>query len=249
MKTNRLVLSVLVSFVIGLGVACAKQERVDLVNGVPPVSGSMASIARTLDEMSKLPEGERAAYLERTWPNLSRDVVYFLRRLGKITPDQKVRHVDFRFGSLENVRAESRDGNRYGYFRNQLVALVNVEGASKPMAVIVQCLNGTFATEDELGRLQQVGSHTPIEQFRIGYREGLIHHVDFPTAIHMAERFNLPLYRGRKMDAKHRITPAEARRLESTVDRLQVTVYVVEGDEFDLARMTFQPSPLRAKMS
>lgn len=226
--------------------ACAKQtEKVDLVKGVPPISTSMASIAPTLEALATMAPEERGRYLERTWPNLSRDILYFLRRMGKITPASTVSRVEFRYGSLDNVRAESRDGERFGYFRNQLIALIHLEGATKPIAVIVECLNGTFALPEELGRLQAVGSHTPREWFRIGYREGLIHHVDFPTAIALAEHFGLPLYKGRKIAEKHRITPAEARLLEPTTNRLQVTVYVVEGDEFDLQRMIFTPSPRR----
>lgn len=226
--------------------ACAKQpERVDLVNGIPPISRSMASISQTLEKMAAMKPEERGAYLERTWPHLSTDVVYYLRRLAKIGRDSKVSRVEFRYGSLENVSAESASGERFGFFRNQLVALVHVEGVPKPIAVLVQCMNGTFALPEEIGRLQQVGSHTPVERFWIGYREGLIHHVDFPTAIDLAQRFNLPLYRGRKIEERYRITPAEARQLEPTTDRIQVTVHVVEGDEFNLRTMTFTPSPRR----
>lgn len=111
----------------------------------------------------------------------------------------------------------------------------------------MQCLNGTFATPDQLRGLQAVGSHTPQEQFVIGPREGLIHHVDFPTAISLAERFDLPLYRGRYIGEAFRISPQAARALEGTTDRLQVTVYVVEGDRFDLAAPTFTPSPRRTR--
>ena len=234
-------------FVVAALIGCTKKENVDLVNGVPPVSNSMASISETLEEMARLPEAERGAYLERTWPNLSRDVTYFLRRRGKISPEATVSRVEFRYGSLENIGAESARGNRFGYIRDQLVALVSIEGVKEPIVVIVQCLNGTFATEEDLHRLQAVGSHTPIEQFTIGPREGLIHHVDFPTAIALAEAHRIPLYRGREMTERNRITPATARRLEPTTDRLQVTAYVVEGDRFDLAGGLFTPSPLRGR--
>ncbi|KKW48078.1 MAG: hypothetical protein UY99_C0014G0008 [Parcubacteria group bacterium GW2011_GWA1_59_11] len=231
---------------IGLAGACGK-KKVDLVNGVPPVSGSLASIAETLDRMAVLPPGERGAYLERTWPHLDEDVVYFLRRMDRIPQGSRVDRVEFRYGSLNDVRAESRDGERYGYFENQIVALVHVGGVREPIAVIVQCLNGTFALLEQLNALQPVGSHVPQERFAIGPREGLIHHVDFPTAIAIAERHALPLYRGRDIRESNRITPAEARQMESTTDRLQVTVYVVEGDRFDLASGTFPPSPRRGR--
>lgn len=200
-------------------------------------------MSRTLEKMAQIPESERGAYLERAWPNLPRSVTYFLRQHGKIAPNQTVGRIEFKYGSLKNVKAESRDGDRYGYFRDQLVAVVYLEGVRDPLKVIVQCLNGTFALEDDLKSLQAVGSHTPIEQFRIARGEGLIHHVDFPTAIALAERHNLPLYRGKKMEEAKKITPAQARELETETDRLQVTVRVFEGDRFDLARGTFTRSP------
>jgi hypothetical protein len=233
-------------FVLLVVTGCAA-KRVDVVNGVPPMSTSLAGIAPTLDDMANMSPQARGRYLEQNWPHLDEDVAYYLREMGKLSPETAVHRVEFRFGSLNNVRAESRDGERRGYFENQLIALVYPRGSRVPMSVIVQCLNGTFALPEELERLQAVGSHTPQERFTIGPREGLIHHVDFPVAIDLAERFNLPLYRGRSFNQRFRITSDQARRLESTTDRLQVTVYVVEGDRFDLVNMTFTPSPRRAR--
>ncbi len=240
------------TFLIGLGIALAAgiagwaflpgRENVDVVNGVPPVSRSMVSISETLATLATLPPAERGAYLERTWPHLAEDVVYFVRRQGKVPAGARVQRVEFYYGSLEGVSAESANGDRHGYFNNQLVALVSVEGVEKPVKVIVQCLNGTFALEEDLRRLQPIGSHTPIEQFVIGPREGLVHHVDFPTAIAIAEQHNLPLYRGQTITSRTRLTPAQARLLESQTDRLQVTVLVYEGDRFDLARGTYAPA-------
>lgn len=225
---------------------CSFFKGADLVKGVPPMSTSLAGIAPTLDEMARMSPERRGRYLEQNWPHLDEDVVYFLRQMGKLSPTTSVRRVEFRFGSLNDVVAESSEGQRRGYFEDQLVALVYTRGAREPIAVIVQCLNGTFALPKELRSLQAVGSHTPQEQFTIGPREGLIHHVDFPVAIDLAERFNLPLFRGRTLNQRFQISPDQARRLESTTDRLQVTVYVVEGDRFDLINMTFTPSPKRA---
>lgn len=236
---------------IGLGIALVvgiagwaflnRRENVDVVNGVSPVSRSMASIADTLAELQRLSPTERGAYLERTWPHLAEDVVYFVRRQGRIPTGARVQRVEFFYGSLENVGAESANGDRYGYFNNQLVALVSVEGIAKPFKVIVQCLNGTFVLDEDLRRLQAIGSHTPIEQFTIGQGEGLVHHVDFPTAISIAEQHGLPLYRGHTLTSQARLTPAQARLLESQTDRLQVTVLVYEGDQFDLARGIYVP--------
>lgn len=242
MKAVRLVVCLTALVAVG----CSKKQ-VDLVNGVPPVATSLAGVEETLSTLASLPPGERGAYLERTWPHLEEDVVYYLRRIGKLplygTP---VTRVEFLYGSMDYAVAESGDGQRrQGFFSNQLVAVVYPQGR-EPIPVIVKCLNGTFMLPEDLRQhLQMVGDHAPEERFTIGPREGLIHHVDFPTAIDMAQQFNLPLYRGRIIDDKFRITPDEARHLESTTDRLQVTVYVVEGDQFNLVSMTFTPSPRR----
>lgn len=105
---------------LALTFTCASKEKINVVTGVPPVSGSLSSIGATLDAMSALPVAERGAYLERNWPHLDEDVVYFLRGIGKLQPGQRVRQVEFRFGSLDDVTAESGDGrNRHGYFENQ----------------------------------------------------------------------------------------------------------------------------------
>ena len=156
--------------------------------------------------------------------------------------------MDFHFGSLKDVRAEGGDGQtREGYFKDQVIALVHVRGVNKPLAVIVQCLNGVFQLPENMQRagMQHLGNYTPVERFTIGPREGLTHHVDFPTAINLADRFDLPLYKGREMSTARRITPDQARALEDRTDWVQVTVYVVEGDIFDLRDSTFIPSSRR----
>ena len=225
----------------------APKARVDVVRGVTPVSTAFAGIAPMVDEMAAMSPQERGRFIEQNYPHLQTDIAYFLRRMGKLTPGRAVTRVTFHYGSLNDVSAENGDGAQVrGYFRNQLIALAYHSGSTQPVAVIVECLNGTFVLPEQVGRdLQLVGEHTPRERFRIGKGEGLIHHVDYPTAIAIAEQFRLPLYRGKTMRERAKITPDEARALESSTDRLQVTVHVVEGDEFDLVGMKFEPSYLR----
>jgi len=69
--------------------------------------------------------------------------------------------------------------------------------------------------------------------------------VDFPTAIDLADRFGLALYRGRLMSTATLITPAQARLLQNRTDWEQVTVRVYRGDRFDLNRMTYNGWPAR----
>jgi len=219
---------------------------VNVVRGVPPISEALSQVAQAADRMATLPVGERGAYLEQHHPHLKTDLLYYLRDMEKLSSAQEVTRVEFRYGSLQDVAAESGDGEtRHGFFEDQIIALVYIQGAEFPITVIVECLNGIFTLPEQLRGLQLVGDHAPRERFTIGPREGLTHHVSYATAIDLATRFNLPLYRGRNLGAQNRITPTEARALESQTDRVQVTVRVFEGDVFDLRRMQFIPAPRR----
>lgn len=240
MKTYALSLLLLMALCAG----CSTKENVDVVKGVTPISTAFASIAHANDTMASMTIGERGAYLEETWPHLDEDLAYFLRRHGKLNSHDHIDRIEFYYGSMEDVQAESATGNRYGYFKNQLIAMVWLVDTKDPVKVIVECLNGTFAMAEDIQKLQQVGSHTPLESFTIARNEGLLHHVDYPVAMDLADRFDLPLYRGKVVAEENRISVAEARELEATTDRLQVTVLVYEGDVFDLRRMTFK-SPHR----
>jgi hypothetical protein len=95
---------------------------------------------------------------------------------------------------------------------------------------------------EDWNKLQTLSTQPPMESFRIGKREGLIHHVDFPMAIDLAEKFGLPLYTSQVMDSNHRITPEQARRMEPLTARTQVSVRVYEGDQFDLVAGTYTPA-------
>lgn len=231
-------------FLMALCAGCSTKENVDVVKGVAPISTAFASIAHANDTMASMTVGERGAYLEHTWPHLDEDLAYFLRRHGKLKSRDHIDRIEFYYGSMEDVKAESATTDRYGYFKNQLIALVWVVDTKDPISVIVECLNGTFALVDDIKELDLIGSHTPLGKFIISRNEGLLHHVDYPVAMDLADRFDLPLYRGQVVTEENRITVAEARELEATTDRLQVTVLVYEGDEFDLERMTFR-SPHR----
>ena len=238
-----LVLLVFVLFAFGCG---KKAEAVDVVNGIRPASTALGNIHGYAEELARLPETERAAYLKRERPQLEEGVVYFLRHeVRRLRPEQKVGQVEFFFGSLDNAVADDGDGVQHnGYFKNQLVARVHV-GDGEPIDVLVKCLNRWFVLPGQIEGLQSLGAGVPIEQFTIGRREGLTRHVDYTVAIDLAERFNLPLYRGRTQAQRFRINPEEARSLESETDRIQVTVRVFEGDAFDLVNMKFTPSRLR----
>lgn len=239
--------TIIIAGAAGLAIVAAafavQAAKVDLVNGVTPMSRSMASIERTIDRLGELPAEQRGAYLERTWPHLDEDVVLFLRDQGRIESGARVSRVEFRFGSLDNIWAQEAGGeSRFGYVEDQIVAIIHVVGTEKPLIVLVQCLNGTFISLDQTSGLQSLGSHEPVEQFTIGPREGLVHHLDYPAAILTAQRFGLPVYKGSSQVPGNRITYAKAFSLESRTDWTQVTVRVFPGDTFDLANGIYDPA-------
>ena len=162
-----------------------------------------------------------------------------------------VTRVTFHYGSMEDVIALDGNGeDRHGFFQDQLVATVysvsDVTGEQYNQGVLVECLNGIFTPLDEIqNELALVGSHTPQEEFVIGAREGLVHHVDYEVAIEVAEYFGLELYRGKAQIPANRITPEEARQLEPRTDWVQVTVGVKEGDYFNLREMIYIPASVR----
>lgn len=225
-------------------------ERVDVVNGVRPASTALHGIHGYAEELARLPEAERAAYLQRERPRLEQGVVYYLRHdVRRLQPTQQVDHVEFFFGSLNHVTADDGEGIKHtGYFKDQLVARVYLaDGTGQPIDVLVKCLNCWFVLPGQVEQLQSLGAARVVEVFTIERGWGLTRYVDYPVAIDIAERFNLPLYRGKAHTEQHRISSEEARRLEYNTDRVQVTVHVIEGDKFDLINMTFTPSPLRQK--
>ena len=125
------------------------------------------------------------------------------------------------------------------------IARLHVRGRATPLDFFVQCLNGMVAPVGAVEHLQPLGSSVPAQRFTIADRQGLVTYVDYPLAISLAERFHLLLYRGRKMAARDRITPDEARRLEPDAARVQVTVKVHPGDRFDLVAGTYTPAHSR----
>ncbi len=216
-----------------------KAKAYDLVNGIQPVSDSMAGIRTTIEELVKLSPEQRTARLKKDYPRLEQGVVYYLHQAGKLMPTDKVTSVKFYFGSLNKARAEDKSGAVYdGYFENQLLADVAVQGRDKPVTVLVKCLNGTFLLPEDFQKLQDLGTYQVTQQFTIEPGRGLVSYVDYPVAMDLAERHGLRLYRGRRI-GQNPLSVTEARLLEKETDRVQVTVAVKPGDRFNLATDTY----------
>ena len=219
--------------------------NVDVVHEVPPMSEVFLGIDDTLEHLASLSTPEQQTeYLNTNHPNLANNVVYWLRQDGRLAREVVVDSVDFRFGSLQNITAESGDGDmRRGFFENQIVAIIHyANGGSREL--ILRCMNGLTVDVVQLMALNGMGVQTPRERFVIGRGEGLTHYVGFLTAIDIAQRHGLPVYRGRRMSPSNRIGYEEARTLEHQTDFIQVTVYVETGDEFDLRNDTYTSARL-----
>jgi hypothetical protein len=230
---------------LGLGISAATAKGVDLVDGVRPMSASMASISSDIDHLATIPEARRAAYIQATWPHLATDVTYFLRSNGQIPANVQVTSVQFRYGDLDRINAQEAGGRmRRGFVRDQLIAVIKLAGESEPRLFIVECTNGM--AHSALGQvnaeMQDLGTHVPVEAFTIRARQGLVHHVDYPTAMDLARRFSLPLYRTSVQTAENRISYDEAMRLQSQTDDVQVTVRVFVGDHFNLREGIYTPA-------
>lgn len=223
---------------------CKKTPSVDVVNGITPVSDSLSGIRTTLEDLVQLSPLERTARLERDWPHLGEDVMFYARQYNLIPAGSQVERIEFLFGSLDHVRANDKQGVQHdGHATNQLIARVHLAGVSAPVDLFVKCLNGMVAASADMDRLQNVITSVPLQRFTIEPRQGLVTYVDYPLAISLAEKFNLPLYAGRKLDAANLISPAHARAMEPETARVQITVKVFAGDRFDLIAGTYTPAP------
>lgn len=244
MTTNRIVALFTLSLAIGLIACGGPEKKIDVVNGIEPVSTAFGDIHGFAREIAALPEADRKAFLERSKPHLATAIAYYLKAERVIRATDKVERIQYFFGTLDHVEALDKQGKKHkGYFKDQLVARVSVEGRKEPIDVLVQCLNGWVELPGNVKRLQDLGTYDVATRFTIQEGEGLTRHVDYDMAIDLAERFNLDLYRGQTMIPRREITAERARRINT--DEVQVTVRVYEGDVFDLNTMTYTPSPKR----
>lgn len=223
------------------------QAAVDVVHGVRPVSDQFTTHAVSIQTALKnLPVAEHAAFIHVNYPNLDEDAVLYLERRGKLRPSDTVSRVEFRFGSLEGVLAETGETNpdgtpkaAHGFFNEQLVALVFVEGREEPLAVIMECGNGLINRLPEDDRFQVAGVAEPRVEFTIASGESLNDHTSHETALNFAEACGLTVTRGRGKDLEV-ISVATARGLDT--DEVFVRVIVYAGDRFSLRGMTCTPA-------
>lgn len=211
----------------------AKAEKIDVARGIAPMVTPSAQVVSFIDEFRQT-EPSRQAVLLTSNPWLNQRLIMYARENKYLTPGANIDSVVYHYGSSKAQAADKTGKIFKGQITNELVGFIYVKGKKDPVGVIVYCTNGTFGALSD--NLRRVG--TLPGSFTILKGQGINHHVDYQTAIMLAEHFNLPLYRGKNQTDANRITPTVAKNMESETDRTQVTVKVFPGDNFNLNTMT-----------
>ncbi len=238
-KTKKIALAFFAMLTLSLVFAsCSKGEELDLVNDISMRVNPSEDLIQLNNQLQDASSPAEMADIisDNQW--LTGRVVSYARELDIIKQNAKVDSVVFYYGSAQ-AQAQDKTGKYFdGKITDQLVAFIFHDGIKNdPAGIIVLCTNGMLADLNDFTRVTSGDIEFTIED-----RQGINTYVDYETAISLAEHFNLELYRGRSMIEKNKITPAVARSLQSSVDRVQVTVKVYAGDHFDLGSMTYTPA-------
>ncbi|MFH0853697.1 MAG: hypothetical protein V1853_04815 [bacterium] len=226
---------VFVSICVLVLIGCGGTPDTDLAHDIEPVRDVIsAKHISVLGLLGVVTEESRWDYLNRNWPNLTRNLIAY--KAVSTETDSVV----YYFGSMSTSAQDGKGKIHRGKLYDELVALVYTSD-KKPKAFIVRCLNQMFDRVDKVPKnLQRLGVETPSFEFEIGPGEDLRHHVDSETAILIAENFDLPLFSGTSESLyDQEITPDKARRIISKTDYTQITAKVSEGDELNLGDWTF----------
>ncbi|MFA6908364.1 MAG: hypothetical protein WC289_00575 [Patescibacteria group bacterium] len=228
-----------------LALSCSSKDEVEAVNvvdDVAPLSTMMEYSYPMLDQLVSMPVDSIDEFLRSTLPHLSSDIVFYLRQ-EHVLKDECIDSVVFLYGSLEGgVSAlDAQFRSRHGYFENELIASVFSSKFVNPHNVFVKglCRVLTFPPT-ALATLRYIGVDIPPEEFTIQKGKGLIEYVSYQIAIDLAQRHGLELYRGGGREPQ-KITPDEARGLESSTDQEQVMILVYPGAYFNLRTGEYRP--------
>jgi len=224
-------LAITALFAVTFLISCEKEKTLDVVNDTTPVSQNQWRTSLVSQLQSAENDTERSHIMAENGVQLTAQLTAFLRRNGYPCP---IDTIIYKYGSGEAMDVASGDGNAYsGEFTSQPYAVV--EGGDcfrNGLSVFILCFNGTFSLSSRGS--STIGGGNSV--FTIEQGKGINHYVDYPTAIWLAENFDLALYKGKGW--KDQITPEEALSLEGTLDVNLVAVKVFPGDVFDLNNMT-----------
>lgn len=230
----------LVSFLLLIIFGCKAKDEIDVVRGVTPVHNWDSNTTSLLDSLKNIPDKQKMTFIQKKLPHLTPALCrYVEERFAKTTIDSIV----YSFGSGKAQGVLDAAGARHdGVFNNELIAYIWLKPdqlKKNPVKVFVRCLNGMFEIQGD-SRLGLVPS-----EFVIQKDEGLCHHLDFKTSIWLAEKFHLPLFKGKKVRDKFKITPNQARKINTNKNQVMVLVY--PGDTFRLFGGQARYTPARRR--
>jgi hypothetical protein len=217
-------------------------KTVDLARDLKPVIEPTEDVVQFIEKFRVTKNDQHGALLEAN-PWINQRVLIYARETNAIPKDALVDSTVYYWGT-QKAQATDKSGKLFrGKIIDELVCFIYVHNKKEPTGVIVFCMNGALGLlKDELARVGKGNG-----EFRISEGEGINHHVDYQTAIRLAEQFNLPLYKGKIQREKFRITPSKAKTMENSVDKIQITVQVYTGDYFNLNTNTYTPANPLAK--
>ena len=211
-----------------------ESSELDVVNGVEAVASSHFQTELVNALRNATTDEERTEILQRNSSFITARLTRFLKYRGY---ECDIDSISYRYGSGKAQSVESGDGNRYsGVFKNQPYAVVYGDCFGDQLYVFIRCFNGTFSIMGDNNRsLVQAQM-----EFTIQKGEGINHYTDFQTSIWLAERFNLPVYKGKGWSQQ--ISYQEAYDLEPLIDSIRVKVKVNPGDRFNLSTLNYYPA-------
>ena len=213
MKNKRLPFIILalaaIATIIFFAVSCSKEKSiVDLVNDIEPVHRLDNRYTSVLDTLSTMTDKGKLEYINKQWPTLGNDVVYWVRNYSddmpaysRISKTARIDSVVLLFGSGKDAQGNDANGNMHdgGIFDNDLIARI------------------------------KYGS-----EFTIGEGEGFCHYISFDVGIDLGRECGIKFYEGRIQTPEHEISYERAWELRDQTDDIQVTAGLKKGDYFNL---------------
>ncbi len=194
-------------------------DKVDVVRNIIPVQIWDNGTYEALDKLPYIPDSLKLAFIKERLPDLTPTICrYAAARFPKVRIDSVV----YSYGSGEVRVVTDGEGNKLsGIFKNELIASLQLRTRGV-IRVFVRGLNhgSEIFGNSYLGAVPA--------QYIIRQDESLCHHLDYESALLLAKRYSLPIYKGKFMKPEFRISAAEAAKLDFR--QVQISILVRAGD-------------------